>query len=576
MNGGDIIAKILQKHGVKYLFTLCGGHISPIFVAADKIGIRVVDTRHEATAVFAADAVSRLTGSPGIVTVTAGPGVTNAVTALKNASLAQSPLVLLGGAAATILKGRGSLQDIDQMSIMKSVCKWSVRITRVRDIVPLLEEALCRSQEGVPGPVFVECPIDILYDEPLVRSWYGAKSKDGKAQSLKEKFLNWYVNRHVEQLFSGKEFIDFNRPIKAPGYIRHTSTDVSKTIRMLETAQKPLLIIGSGAMMQPNKVNQMVEAIESMGIPVYLSGMARGLLGKNHPLHMRHKRKEAIKDADFIFLAGVPNDFRMDYGSHIGKRSFCSVNRSKEDLFRNKKPTISVWSDPMDFLIEIAQKYKRNHSEWIRHLAQRDEMRESEINEKSKTQDGLGLNPLSLFKKLDQHLSDDAILIADGGDFVATASYTLRARKPLSWLDPGVYGTLGVGAGFALGAKLVYPDKDVWIIYGDCSAGYSLVEYDTFHRLGLPIISLIGNDACWGQIARDQLDLLGSECALILEHSEYQKIANAFSGDGQRVETMEAFEQSIANAQKSITQNVPYIINAILSKSDFRKGSISV
>lgn len=576
MNGGEIIANILKKYGIKHLFTLCGGHISPIFVAAEKLGIRVIDTRHEATAVFAADAVSRLTGMPGIATVTAGPGVTNAVTALKNASLAQSPLVLLGGAAATILKGRGSLQDIDQMSIMKSVCKWSISIRRVRDIVPLLEEAIRRSQEGVPGPVFVECPIDILYDESLVRSWYSAKGKVGKAQSLKEKFINWYVNRHVDNLFSGKELTNFDRPINKPGYIKHTLSDVRKVVSVLENVKKPLLIIGSGAMMQPAKIAKLVEAIEIIGIPVYLSGMARGLLGKKHPLHIRHKRKEAIKDADFIFMAGVPNDFRMDYGNHIGNRPFCSVNRSKDDLFKNKKPSLAIWGDPMDFLIEIALKYKGNHPDWIHQLVMRDQVREQEIDEKSILQNEAGLNPLALFRKLDQHLSDDAILIADGGDFVATASYILRARKPLSWLDPGVYGTLGVGAGFALGAKLVYPDKDVWIIYGDGSAGYSLIEYDTFHRLGLPVISLIGNDACWGQIARDQMELLDSNCALMLEHSEYQKIATAFGGNGLRVETIEAFEDSIEKAHISIKQNMPYIINAILGKSDFRKGSISV
>ncbi|HQD13499.1 MAG TPA: thiamine pyrophosphate-binding protein, partial [Chitinophagales bacterium] len=187
MNGGQIIANVLQKQGVRYLFTLCGGHISPIFVAAEQLGIRVIDTRHEVNAVFAADAVSRLTGVPGVAAVTAGPGVTNTITAVKNAALAQSPLVLLGGAAATILKGRGSLQDIDQLSIMKAVCKWSATITKVKDIVPVLEQAFWRAQEGVPGPVFVECPIDTLYDEELVRSWYGAKSKETPPKNMQER-----------------------------------------------------------------------------------------------------------------------------------------------------------------------------------------------------------------------------------------------------------------------------------------------------------------------------------------------------------------------------------------------------
>src|SRR5258708_4757524 len=189
MNGGEITAWVLQKQGVKFLFTLCGGHISPIFVAAQKTGIRVIDTRHEVNAVFAADAVSRLTGIPGVAAVTAGPGGTNTITAGRNARLAQSPLVLLGGAAATILKGRGALQDIDQMTLMKPNVKWAAAITKIRQIVPTLEQAFSIAQEGVPGPVFVECPIDTLYDEELVRSWYGAKNKE--TRSFRERVVRW-------------------------------------------------------------------------------------------------------------------------------------------------------------------------------------------------------------------------------------------------------------------------------------------------------------------------------------------------------------------------------------------------
>src|SRR5436309_8398658 len=180
MNGGDRIASVLVEQGVRFLFTLCGGHISPILVGAKHRGIRVVDVRHEVNAVFAADAVARLTGVPGVAAVTAGPGVTNSITAVRNARLAQSPLVLLGGAAATILKGRGALQDIDQMALMRPNVKWATAITKVRELVPALEKAFAIAQEGVPGPVFVECPIDTLYDEELVRTWYGAAGKEPK------------------------------------------------------------------------------------------------------------------------------------------------------------------------------------------------------------------------------------------------------------------------------------------------------------------------------------------------------------------------------------------------------------
>ncbi len=574
MNGGEIIAKVLQNHGVKFLFTLCGGHISPIFVSAQKIGIRVVDTRHEVNAVFAADAVSRLTGVPGVAAVTAGPGLTNTITAVKNAYMAQSPLIVLGGGAATILKGRGSLQDIDQMSLMKPVVKWAARITKVKEIAPTLERAFAVAQEGIPGPVFVECPIDTLYNEELVREWYGAKSKDVPPRNMQERVIQWYVNRHARLLFEDKDKIRFHEP-QSFTIPNHQSSDIAKAVAMLKEAKNPLMIIGSGALMQPNKADELAAAVVKLGIPVYLSGMARGLLGKDANMQMRHKRKEAIKEADLILLAGVPNDFRLDYGNHIGHRPFISINRSTEDLYKNKRPTIGIHADPQDFIIELAKNYAINNPEWISKLQKRDEERERNIDAQAKDKLN-GINPVQLFRSLDTLLSDNTILVADGGDFVATSAYTLKARSPLSWLDPGVFGTLGVGAGFALGAKLVYPEKDIWIIYGDGSAGYSLMEYDTFVRHNLPVISLIGNDACWAQIARDQVDFLESDCAVTLAHSNYEMIGKAFGAAGDRVETMEAFNESVLAALKNTRKGMPYIINAIIGKSEFRKGSISM
>lgn len=576
MNGGEIIAKVLQKQGVKFLFTLCGGHVSPIFVSAQNIGIRVVDTRHEVNAVFAADAVSRLTGVPGVAVVTAGPGLTNTITAVKNAALAQSPLILLGGAAATILKGRGSLQDIDQLSIMRAVCKWSTTINKVKEIVPTIEKAFRIAQEGVPGPVFVECPIDTLYGEELVRSWYGAKSKETPPKNFQERIVQWYINYHAKNLFEGKDKVNFNAPVQKVSYPCHSASQINKALDRIKSATKPVMLVGSGAMMNPQKADELAAAITRLGIPVYLSGMGRGLLGKENSLQMRHHRKDAIKESDLIILAGVPNDFRLDYGNHIGGRNFISINRSTEDLNKNKTPTLGIHADPQDFLIALSQKLQGNYSSWIEHLRARDAKREINIDTQASAPVNAGINPIQLFRELEPMLADNTILVADGGDFVATSAYTLRPRKPLSWLDPGVFGTLGVGAGFALGAKLVFPEKDVWIIYGDGSAGYSLMEYDTFVRHNLPVISVIGNDACWSQIARDQVEFLKSDCAMNLAYSDYQNIGQAFGAGGARVENLDAFKQAAKEAIDHSRKGTPYIINAIIGKTDFRKGSISM
>ncbi len=202
MNGGQLIAEVLKAQGVPFLFTLVGGHISPILVAAKRAGIRVIDTRHEATAVFAADATARLTGRPGVAAVTAGPGVTNTLTAVKNAQMAQSPVIVIGGAAPTALQGRGALQDIDQMSLFTSVVKWSKAVRRVKDLVPTLEEAFRQAQSDVPGPVFVECPVDLLYDESMVRKLYGT-GRGGK--SIGQKAVNAYLALHVNRMFAGAE-----------------------------------------------------------------------------------------------------------------------------------------------------------------------------------------------------------------------------------------------------------------------------------------------------------------------------------------------------------------------------------
>src|SRR5262245_48396298 len=201
-HGGDRIAEALLAHGVPRLFTLCGGHISPILSAARARGIRVVDVRDEVTAVFAADATARLSGRPGVAAVTAGPGITNTITALKNAQLAQSPLLLLGGAAPTALQGRGALQDIDQRPLVDPHVKRFIKLRRVRDLGPAVADALALAQSGVPGPVFVECPVDLLYDEAAIRQWYAEAA--GKGTAWPDRTLRWYLNRHVQRMFAGR------------------------------------------------------------------------------------------------------------------------------------------------------------------------------------------------------------------------------------------------------------------------------------------------------------------------------------------------------------------------------------
>ncbi|MCP5162943.1 MAG: thiamine pyrophosphate-binding protein [Hahellaceae bacterium] len=588
-HGGDLVAGVLRNAGVSTIFTLCGGHISPILAGCKHQGIEVVDARHEASAVFAADAMARMTGIPGVAAVTAGPGVTNAITALKNAQMAQSPLILLGGASATVLRGRGSLQDIDQLSIVRSCVKWAVSVDKVHDIESVMDQALSVAKSGVPGPVFVELPIDLLYPEKFVREWYGLKGGD-QGKGITKKAIGWYLNRHLTHLFESagdglKRQVEQTRQYFFQASREQWQQEIAKpllsmAVKQFNRARKPVMVVGSQAVCEPAQVPVLVHALNKLGVPVYLSGMARGVLGEEHPLQMRHQRKMALKDADLVILAGVPCDFRLDYGSHISRKAaLISVNRHAGDLLRNRIPTVPVHGDPAGFLnaLALCPKSTSPDSGWLASLRERDTARNQEILEQSQraAAEG-GVNPLALFLALDELLPANSVLVADGGDFVATAAYTLRPKRQLSWLDPGVYGTLGVGGGFALGARYSRPDAEVWVIWGDGSSAYSLSEIDTFVRHGKGMVALIGNDAKWNQIARDQVELLGDDVGVMLRQSDYHKVAQGYGGEGLLLAKQEDIVPVLEKAQRLARKGKAVVVNVLLAASDFRKGSISV
>jgi acetolactate synthase-1/2/3 large subunit len=522
VNGGDRIADVLHRQGVRTLFTLCGGHISPILVGANKRGIRVVDVRDEKNAVFAADATARLTGVPGVAAVTAGPGVTNTITAVKNAQLAHSPLILLGGATATVLRNRGALQDIDQLALISPHVKWAVSVTRVRDLVPVLEKAFRVALEGLPGPVFVELPVDLLYDEATVREMYGAKAASD-VKSVPDIAIQGYLRMHLLRVFGGSSShnpegrIRVAPPAPAP-------KDVERACALLKRAKKPVFVLGSQTTLRTQELARTVEAIESLGVPVFLSGMARGLLGRKHPLWYRHSRGEALKQADFVLLGGVPNDFRLNYGLQINRRAkLVTVNLSEDEARKNRRPELAAVCDPSSFLWALSDAAVGElEGRWQEHhnvLRSRDDARELKIADQAR-EAGTLINPLFACRAIEEVLDQDSVLVADGGDFVATASYIVAPRSPLSWLDPGVFGTLGVGAGFAAGAKVARPESEVWILYGDGSVGFTISEFDTFVRHKLAVIAVVGNDAGWTQIARDQVVLLEDDVGTVLARTD--------------------------------------------------------
>lgn len=580
-NGGASIADVLQERGIQQVFTLCGGHISPILVESKARGIQVVDMRDEKSAVFAADAAARMTGIPGVAAVTAGPGVTNTVTALKNAQMAQSPLVLLGGATGTLLKGRGALQDIDQLSLMATTTKWVTSVSTLPSLGPTVRKALHVARDGVPGPVFVEVPVDLLYPEELVIDQYltdtGAKAATGLGGKALELALRGYLYRQFHQPHLRPQWsLPTTESMRAR--LSHRSS-LKKLARALNNAQRPVLVVGSQALVNDATPERLAEAVQKLGMPSYLAGTARGLLGRHSDIQFRHKRSKALAEADLVIVAGFPFDFRLGYGRSISKKAtVAAANLDREELTKNRTPEMRFEMHPGTFLKELAQQADgatARWADWMQTLRQREHQREAEIAEKAANPSEL-VNPLHFFRRLEQLMDDDAVLVVDGGDFVATGAYILRPRAPLCWLDPGAFGTLGVGGGFSVGAALCRPNQELWLLYGDGSCACSIAEFDTCVRHGLAPIAVVGNDGSWAQIAREQVEMLGNDVGTTLLRTDYHRVAEGYGGVGLLLDDPSRIDAVLAAAKEHARAGRPVLINVHIDKTDFRKGSISM
>ncbi len=570
-HAGFSISSFFKDNNISTVFTLCGGHISPILVGCESEGINIVQVRDEASAVFAADATSRITDTIGVAIVTAGPGVTNTMTAIKNAQLAQSPLLLIGGAAATLLKGKGSLQDIDQLSLMKPHVKSATSVKRCRDIVPVLHNAINRAVSDVPGPVFVELPIDLLYPEEMIREQHLSQIS---SNSFVDKVFKWYVEQHLKNVFSkGKSLI-----IPRKQSIKNASQSaIDKAAITIHESVRPVVLLGNQIIHNKEFLDRFIQSLKKLSIPTYTSGMARGCLGKEDSFFLRHNRKHALKNADVVITAGVPLDFRLGYGFSINSDAkIIALNKSRKDLVKNRRPYLQLKGDPSRSIYEIAKIINTPDCKtWLEELQQMEQKRDNEILAQAEMNTEF-VNPIKACTTINDVLDENSIIIADGGDFVGTASYVLRPRAPLSWLDPGAFGTLGVGGGFALGAKSAFPDKEVWIIYGDGACAFSLAEFDTFVRHKLPVIAIVGNDSSWQQIAREQVAMLGSDIGTNLNDTNYHQVAEGYGGKGFLVTEISQLRDVLLQAKSDAKTGTPVLINMRIGKTDFRKGSISI
>jgi acetolactate synthase-1/2/3 large subunit len=514
---------MLRKEGVTTVFTLSGLHIAPIYGGCVDEGVRLVDTRHEQAAAHAADAWARLTRGVGVALVTAGPGVTDAVTGVANAWAANVPLVLLGGAAPTFNQGRGSLQEMPQTQLFAGITKWSDRVPSTELIPSFLARAFRVARAGRPGPVFLELPWDVLSN--------GADEALAEAQTR------------------------YRTDARQPG----DPAKVAEAAALLSAAERPV-VVGGSSIWWDDAAGALAALTERTGVPVFLNGMGRGSLPPDHPGFFQGARKEALGQADVVLVVGTPLDFRIGYGTEPtfahGAR-VVQVDVDAAEIGRNRPIEVGIVGDARSVLEALgagARKGGTSLDGWRRLLREKERERagRQRVFEES---DQKPIHHFRLAKALDEVAAraGDVTWVGDGGNVVGVAAKTIRLPKPGRWLDPGPLGCLGVGAPFAIAAKLVAPERPVCVIQGDGAFGLNGMDFETAVRFKLPMVVVVGNDAAWGQILMPQRGLYGDDHAVAtrLAPTRYDRVVEALGGQGEHVDDpkdlVPAFERAFAS-----------------------------
>jgi acetolactate synthase-1/2/3 large subunit len=498
--GGHIVARQLKNEGVRCVFTLCGGHVAPIYDGCVKEGIDIVDTRHEQAAVHAADAWARLTRTAGVAIVTAGPGVTDGVTGVANAFQAQVPLVVLGGAAELRFIGKGALQEMEQTSLLRPITKASFTAADPRRLAEYVRAAFRVATSGVPGPVFIEVPFDVL----------AAQVQD-------------------------PHFPPAPRPWpRQPGDPRA----VEATLRLLSEAKRPMLFAGSQVWWD-DAAAALTRFAERAGIPTFMNAMGRGALPHGHPLAFANARKKALRSADLVIVVGTPLDFRVGYGAAISAQArIVQIERDPTRVAQNRDAEAAILGDARSILDALADGAPAGATAaWVAELRAEEHKQDAAIAVHA-TADTRPINHYRLARAIADAIDEDTILVGDGGDCVALAARVIPLARPGQWLDPGPLGCLGVGAPFALAAKKLYPDKKILVLSGDGSFGLNGFDFESCIRFGLPVTCVVANDAAWGQIRGPQILIFGAERAPAtkLAPTRYDQIVAAMGGKGHHVE----------------------------------------
>ena len=530
-HGGDHAVAVAAAHGVDTMFTLSGAHVFPMYDGAVKADppMRILDVRHEQTAVFAAEAVGKLTRVPGLAVLTAGPGVTNGVSAITQASFSGSPLVVVGGRAPANRWGMGSLQELDHPPLLAPVTKLARTVHQVAEVAGAVDEAFRVSSSSHRGPTFLDVPMDQFFDKATV-----------------------------------------DRPAVVPRQRLEADPDaLAKIGALLAAAARPVLVLGTDVWADGAE-EAALRFVEQTGVPVVTNGMGRGVIPGGHPLLVTKARGKALGTADLVVVVGTPLDFRLGYGVFGGKDGAPPAQvvhladspgqvSGHADLAASASGDLTAVIDGVQAAVETAPS-KPDWSAWVSDLqaavaagvARDAELLRSEADP---------IHPARIYGELVPRLAEDSVVIGDGGDFVSFAGKYVEPKRPGGWLDPGPYGCLGAGLGSAIAARIARPSAQVVLLLGDGAAGMSLMDVDTLVRHDLPVVMVCGNNSAWGLEKQPMQMLYGYDVAADLApQTRYDEVVKALGGGGETVTDPTQIGPAL---DRAFDAGTPYLVNVI-------------
>ena len=537
-----LIARYLKSQGVKRVYGLCGGHIMPVWMRLDAEGIRIVDVRDERAAVYMAHAEAELSGGLGVALVTAGPGVTNAITGIANAHVSRASVLVLSGLPPVPQENRGALQDIVHTEMVRGITRYARTVRNADLALQEIDEAVSRAlgQGGEPGPVYLDFPVDVV------------RSKVSIPMQMQERFTQ-----------------------RVPLKITPEISAIHAAVDLLWSAKRPLIISGRGAR---GAVKELCELLSRTGAAYLDTGESKGLVPESHSSVVAAMRGTVMQQADVVLTIGRRLDFQLAYGSPsvFGAAKFIRIADCAAELRDNRRGSVEILATgslALQSMLDVAGKrLSAVDKTWVEGLRSKHLERSaklvSSMREAAPGSDGL-MHPNRVLSALRDALPEDAVVVADGGDFLSFARVGLPAS---TYLDPGSLGCIGVGTPFGVAASLVCPDKTVVVATGDGAFGFNAMELDTAVRHKAPLLVVVANNGSWAIEVRDQLETHGKVVGTRLQFSDYAAMAKAFGLYAERVERAE----DLADAIKRAMANRPALLDVLVTpeaiSSDAKSG----